>query len=65
MRREAAAADNQEHERACLRKAADDYTQAIDIYGKAIGFGEASGSMRLSQARRDDVRRRLDELQSQ
>ncbi len=65
MRREAAAADMQEQERACLRKAADDYTQAIDIYGKAIGFGEASGAMRLSQARRDDVRRRLDELQSQ
>jgi hypothetical protein len=65
MRREAAAADMQEQESACLRKAADDYTQAIDIYGKAIGFGEASGSMRLSQARRDDVRRRLDELQSQ
>ena len=67
MRREAAAADmqEQEQERACLRKAADDYTQAIDIYGKAIGFGEASGAMRLAQARRDDVRRRLDELQSQ
>ncbi len=65
MRREAAAADMPEQERACLRKAADDYTQAIDIYGKAIGFGEASGSMRLAQARRDDVRQRLDELQSQ
>jgi hypothetical protein len=63
MRREAAAADMQEQERACLRKAADDYTQAIDIYGKAIGFGEASSAMRLSQARRDDVRRRLDERQ--
>jgi hypothetical protein len=56
MRREAAATDMHEQE-------ADDYTQAIDIYGKAIGFGEASGAMRLSQARRDDVRRRLDELQ--
>ncbi len=62
MRREAATADMHEQERACLKKAADDYTQAIDIYGKAIGFGEASGSMRLSQARRDDVRRRLDEF---
>ena len=40
MRREAAAADMREQERACLMKAADDYTQAIDIYGKAIGFGE-------------------------
>jgi len=65
MRREAAAAEMQEQERACLRKASDDYTQAIDIYGKAIGFGEASGAMRLAQARRDEVRRRLDELQSE
>jgi serine/threonine protein kinase len=63
MRREAAAADMHEQERACLTKAADDYTQAIDIYGKAIGFGEASSAMRLSQTRRDDVRRRLDERQ--
>ena len=63
MRREATATEMREQERACLKKADDDYTQAIDIYGKAIGFGEASGAMRLSQARRDDVRRRLDELQ--
>ncbi len=63
MRREAAAAGMPEQERACLRKSDDDYTQAIDIYGKAIGFGEASTAMRLSQVRRDEVRRRLDELQ--
>ena len=61
MRREAAAARGREQERACLKKAADDYTQAIDIYGKAIGFGEASTAMRQSQARRDEVRRRLDD----
>ncbi len=65
MRREAAVAGMREQERACLKRADDDYTQAIDIYGKAIGFGEASGAMRLSQARRDEVRRRLDELQPQ
>jgi eukaryotic-like serine/threonine-protein kinase len=65
MRREAWAATLLEHERACLRKAVDDYTESIDIYGKAIGFGEASGAMRLAQARRDEVRRRLDALQSQ
>jgi tetratricopeptide (TPR) repeat protein len=65
MRREAAAAAIPEQERACLRKADDDYTQSIDIYGKAIGFGEASGAMRLAQSRRDEVRRRLEELQSQ
>jgi tetratricopeptide (TPR) repeat protein len=63
MRREAATASIPEHELACLRKAADDYAQSIDVYGKAIGFGEASGAMRVAQIRRDEVRRRLDALQ--
>jgi eukaryotic-like serine/threonine-protein kinase len=63
MRREAASAMTPEHERACLRKADDDYSQSIDIYGKAVGFGEASTAMRLAQIRREDVRRRLDGAQ--
>jgi tetratricopeptide (TPR) repeat protein len=63
MRREAAGARGREQERACLRKAADDFAQAADIYGKAIGFGEASAAMQQMQARRDEARRRLDALQ--
>jgi eukaryotic-like serine/threonine-protein kinase len=62
MRREASTVKGLEQERACLQKAVDDYTQAMGIYGKAIGFGEASGAMLQVQARRDEVQRRLDAL---
>jgi hypothetical protein len=65
MRREAAMVKGLDQERACLQKAAADYTQAIEIYGKAIGFGEASGAVRQVQARRDEVQRRFDELNSE
>jgi len=62
MRREAASVKGLEQERPCLEKAAADYTKAIEIYGKAIGFGEASSAMKLAQARLGDVQERLAEL---
>ncbi len=62
MRREAQSVKGLEQERSCLQKAADDYTQAMQIYGQAIGFGEASSAVRQVQARLDDVQKRLAEL---
>ncbi len=62
MRREAAAVKGLEHERTCLEKAAADYTQAIEIFGKAIGFGNATSAMRQAQSRLDEVHTRLAEL---
>jgi serine/threonine protein kinase len=62
MRRDASSVKGLEQERACLEKAAADYTQAIEIYGKAIGFGEVTSAMRQAQARLDDVQKRLAEL---
>jgi eukaryotic-like serine/threonine-protein kinase len=59
MRREATGVKGLGQERVCLEKAADDYAKAIDIYGQAIGFGEAGGAVRQTQARLDEVRRRL------
>jgi tetratricopeptide (TPR) repeat protein len=47
----------QEHD--CLQKAADDYRQALELYQKAIGFGEASSSVRAIQARLDEVQQKL------
>jgi hypothetical protein len=58
-RREAAAVRGLEQERSCLRKSADDYRQALDLYQKAIGFGEASASVRTLQARLDEVSKLL------
>jgi eukaryotic-like serine/threonine-protein kinase len=62
MRREAAAVKGLEQERPCLENAAADYTKAVEIYGKAIGFGGASTSMKVTQGRLDDVQKRLSEL---
>jgi eukaryotic-like serine/threonine-protein kinase len=62
MRREASSVKGLEQERPCLEKAAADYTKAIEIYGKSIGFGDASSSMKITQARLDDVKKRLIEL---
>ncbi len=64
MRREAAGVRGLDQEKACLQKAADDYRQALAVYGKAIGFGEVSTAMRQVQARLDDVQKRLTELSS-
>ena len=62
MRREAAAVKGLEPERTCLEKAAADYTRAIEIFGKAIGFGNATSAMRQAQSRLDEVQTRLAEL---
>jgi serine/threonine-protein kinase len=62
VRREAAAVRGLGQEKECLQKAADDYRQALDLYGKAIGVGEVSTTMRQVRARLDDVHRRLAEL---
>jgi hypothetical protein len=58
-RREALAVHGLGQERDCLQKSSDDYRQALDLYQKAIGFGEASASVRTIQARLDDVEKRL------
>ncbi|HEY3380568.1 MAG TPA: protein kinase [Vicinamibacterales bacterium] len=62
MRREAGSVRGLAQERDCLQKAADDYRHALEIYGKAIGFGEVSAVMRQVQARLDEVQKRLDGL---
>jgi eukaryotic-like serine/threonine-protein kinase len=62
MRRDAASVKGLDQERPCLEKAAADYTKAIEIYGKAIGFGEAANAIKLAQSRLEDVQRRLAEL---
>jgi eukaryotic-like serine/threonine-protein kinase len=58
-RREAAAVRGLGQERDCLQKSADDYRQALDLYQKAIGFGESSTSVRTIQSRLDEVEKRL------
>ncbi len=58
-RREATAVRGLDQERECLQKAADDYRQALDLYQKAIGFGEASASVRAIQSRLDEVDKQL------
>jgi tetratricopeptide (TPR) repeat protein len=60
-RREASAVAGLDQERQCLQKAADDYRQALELYQKAIGFGEASSSVRAIQARLDEIDRKLAE----
>lgn len=63
MFREAAGVRGLDQERQCLEKAAADYRQAINIYGQAIGFGEASSTMKQVQARLSDVQKQIDSLQ--
>lgn len=58
-RREAGAVRGLDQEHECLQKAAEDYRQALDLYQKAIGFGEASNSVRAIQARLDEVHQKL------
>jgi eukaryotic-like serine/threonine-protein kinase len=60
-RREAGAVRGLPQEHECLQKSADDYHQALDLYQKAIGFGEASASVRTIQSRLDEVEKRLGE----
>jgi eukaryotic-like serine/threonine-protein kinase len=63
-RREAAAVKGLGQERDCLQKCADDYRQALELYQKAIGFGEASAGVRTIQARLDEVTKRLEQYQA-
>lgn len=58
-RREAIEVRGLEQERACLQKAADDYRQSLDLYQRAIGFGEAGSRVRVIQGRLDEVQRSL------
>jgi hypothetical protein len=60
-RREAATVRGLEQERECLQKSADDFRQALDLYQKAIGFGEASSGVRAIQSRLDEVQKKLDQ----
>jgi serine/threonine-protein kinase len=46
----------------CLQKAADDYAKSLDLYGKAIGFGEAGTYLKQVQKQLDQVTARLDRL---
>jgi eukaryotic-like serine/threonine-protein kinase len=62
MRRDAASVKGLDQERPCLEKAAADYTKAIEIYGRAIGFGDAANAIKLAQSRLEDVQKRLDVL---
>jgi hypothetical protein len=58
-RREASAVRGLGQEHECLQKAADDYRQSLDLYQKAIGFGEASAAVRTLQSRLDEVQKKL------
>ncbi len=46
----------------CLKKAADDYQQSLDLYGKAIGFGDAGSYLKLVQKQLDAVKARQDAI---
>jgi hypothetical protein len=46
----------------CLKKAADDYQQSIDLYGKAIGFGDAGSYLKQVQKQLDAVKARQAEI---
>jgi serine/threonine-protein kinase len=49
----------------CLQKAADDYQRSLDLYGKAIGFGEAGSSLKQVQKQLDGVKARLDAIEKE
>jgi tetratricopeptide (TPR) repeat protein len=46
----------------CLKKAADDYQQSLDLYGKAIGFGDAGSYVKLVQKQLDAVKARQEAI---
>ena len=64
MRREAQTMKGLEQERECLEKAAQDYRQALEVYQKAIGFGEVSTTVRQLQAKLDELQRQIAKLPS-
>ena len=46
----------------CLQKAADDYQQSLDLYGKAIGFGDAGSYLKQVQKQLDAVKARQEAI---
>ncbi|MGE5360878.1 MAG: protein kinase domain-containing protein [Bacteroidales bacterium] len=64
MQAQAAEVRGLDQEQECLQKAADDYRRALDLYGKAIGFGETTTSIKQVQKQLETVTARQDEISS-
>jgi eukaryotic-like serine/threonine-protein kinase len=64
MQAQAAEVRGLDQENECLQKAADDYGRALDLYGKAIGFGETTTSIKQVQKQLETVKARQDEISS-
>jgi tetratricopeptide (TPR) repeat protein len=64
MQAQAAEVRGLDQEKDCLQKAADDYRHALDLYGKAIGFGETTTSIKQVQKQLEVVTARQDEISS-
>ena len=62
MQNQADAVRGLAQESECLQKAADDYRRSLDLYGKAIGFGDAGAYLKQVQKQLDAVTARLDRL---
>jgi len=62
MQKQADAVSGLPQEADCLEKAANDYRQSLDLYGKAIGFGDAGTYLKPVQKQLDGVTARLDRI---
>jgi tetratricopeptide (TPR) repeat protein len=62
MQKQADAMSGLPQEADCLEKATNDYRQSLDLYGKAIGFGEAGTYLKQVQKQLDGVTARLDRI---
>jgi serine/threonine protein kinase/tetratricopeptide (TPR) repeat protein len=49
----------------CLQKAVNDYRQAIDLFGRAIGFGDAGTSLKQVQKQHDTANARLEQVKAE